>query len=372
MRIAIVSDHLAVYGGAERVLQSLIKSFPSADIFTTFYNISDDEMKKIGIKEIKTTKIQEVSWMKKFHRVFLPLFAKYIEDIDLSGYDIVISSSHAVAKGVITSPDQIHICYCHSPMRYIWDQKDQYSLGRGIKGMLAGMASHYLRIWDVISSNRVDIFIANSNYISRRIRKTYNRNSLVVYPPVYTKNFAASNERKKYYMISSRLVEYKKVDLIISAFNEMPDRELVVIGRGPQLENLRNNASKNVQLLGYQSDEVLQRHMGECYAFVFAGEEDFGISLVEAQVSGAPVIAFKEGGAAEIVIDGVSGVLFEDQSVESIKNAIYRFESISKNFNTHQIVENGLRFSEEAFIENIKSIVESAYQKKQKQIDWRN
>lgn len=281
-----------------------------------------------------------------------------IEQFDFSQYDLIISSSHAVAKGVITGPDQLHISYVHTPIRYAWDLQHQYlkesNLDNGFKSLLARCLLHYIRLWDYRTAAAVDNFIANSNFIKSRISKVYNRDADVIYPPVNTNSFKFQEKKKNYYLTASRLVPYKKVDLIVEAFALMPDKELIVIGDGPDMNKIKNKASNNVKILGHQSFENLISYMQLAKAFVFAAEEDFGITPVEAQACGTPVIAFGKGGALETVrgIDQhnePTGVFFYNQSVDAIINAIEVFEK-----NKHLIIpENcrlhAMRFSEENF-----------------------
>jgi len=263
-----------------------------------------------------------------------------IEQLDMSGYDLVISSSHAVAKGVLTGPDQRHICYCHTPVRYAWDMQHEYlrqsGLTRGLKGVLARATLHYIRQWDVRTANGVDEFIANSEYVARRIKKVYGRHAQVIHPPVDIDAFPVCHEKEDFYLAASRLVPYKRIDLIVEAFASIPDKRLIVIGDGPEMPKLRRLAGSNVTLLGYQGDKVLLDHFQRARAFIFAAEEDFGIIPVEAQACGTPVIAYAKGGALETVVglenskpDSATGVLFYSQTATAIKDAIRRFESVT-------------------------------------------
>ncbi len=285
-----------------------------------------------------------------------------IEQFDLSEYDIIISSSHAVAKGVLTNSNQLHICYCHTPLRYAWDLYHGYlsgaGLSKGIKGIIARLILHYIRVWDVTTSNRVDYFIANSKYIARRIKKVYGRDSIVIYPPVDVDKFDVYTQKENYYLTASRMVSYKKIDLIVEAFSKIPDRKLVVIGDGPDFDKIKNKAGKNIVFLGYQTFEVLKDYMQRAKAFVFAAEEDFGIVPVEAQACGTPVIAYGKGGSLETVIDGKTGIFFKEQTVESLLEAIKRFEQKEDSFDTIEIRKNAERFSKERFMREFKTFVE--------------
>ena len=337
-RVAIVHDWLVVYGGAERVLRELIALFPDCDVFSVVDYISDADRAHIFGKRAHTTYIQKLPFSKTKYRSYLPLMPFAIEQLDMSAYDLVISSSYAVAKGVITGPDQLHICYCHSPIRYAWDLQHQYlrqtRLTGGLKSLLARLTLHYIRIWDTRTANGVDKFIANSSYIRRRIGKIYRRDSQVVHPPVDIAAFSFREQKEDFYLTASRMVPYKRIDLIVEAFGKMPDRRLIVIGEGPEMERVRNLAGANVTLLGYQENAVLRDHLQRARAFIFAAEEDFGILPVEAQACGTPVIAFGKGGALETVIglgnpDGKppTGLFFERQTVEDVVEAVGRFET---------------------------------------------
>ncbi len=337
-RVAIVHDWLVVWGGAEGVLRELVALFPDCDLFSVVDFLSDKDRAKLLGKHAKTTFIQNLPFAKKKYRAYLPLMPVAIEQLDLSEYDLVISSSHAVAKGVITGPAQTHICYCHSPIRYAWDLQHQYlrqtGLTRGLKSLSARLILHYIRIWDMRTANGVDLFIANSAYIARRIQKLYRRDAQVVHPAVDIAMFTARLDKEDFYFTASRLVPYKRVDLIVEAFAKMPQRRLIVIGDGPEMERIRKLAGPNVTLLGYQPNDVLRDHLQRARAFVFAAEEDFGILPVEAQACSTPVIAFGKGGVLETVIgldnaEGkpATGLFFGEQTVPAMIDAVERFEA---------------------------------------------
>lgn len=364
MRVAIVHDWLTVYGGAERVLEQIIEIFPDADIFTLFDFLPEDSRGFIQNKRIQTSFIQRLPLARKKYRLYLPFMPLAVEQFDLSKYDLVISSSHAVAKGVITGPEQIHVCYCHTPIRYAWDLQHQYfhetGLKSGVKGALARVILHYLRMWDVRTANGVDYFIANSHFVAKRIWKTYRRDSVVVYPPVDVDKFALSTTKEEFYLTVSRMVPYKKIDLIVEAFSYMPDKHLVVIGDGPDFKKVRAKAGPNVTLMGYQPFPVLLEYMQRARAFVFAAEEDFGIVLVEAQACGTPVIAYGKGGAAETVIPGETGVLFDEQSVSALVAAVRVFESHANRFDPVLIRKNAERFGIPRFKKEFKAAIDYA------------
>lgn len=361
MKIALIQDWLTEMGGAEKVFKSLIEIYPHADIFTLVYH--DDILEKMGITKdkVKASFIQNLPFAKTKYRNYLPFFTLAIESFDLSDYDLIISSSYCVAKGVLVNSSQIHICYCHSPVRYAWDLHHQYlqeaGLKKGIKGFIVKYFLSKLRIWDVSSSNRVDHFISNSNYIKKRIEKIYRRSAHTIYPPVDVNDFELISQKSDFYFTCSRMVPYKKIDLIVSAFNKMPDKKLVVIGTGPDYNKIKNIAGDNIVLLGYQPFDVLKDYMQKAKAFVFAAEEDFGIVPVEAQACGTPVIAFGKGGALETVIDNITGILFSEQTISSIQGAVKRFEHVETNFDSERIRTHAESFADQQFKANINSYV---------------
>ncbi|HEX8542393.1 MAG TPA: glycosyltransferase family 4 protein [Pseudomonas sp.] len=367
MRIAIVHDWLVTYAGAERVLASLLKVWPEADLFSVIDFLSDQDRAHLGGKVAKTTFIQRLPKARTHYQRYLPLMPLAIEQLDLSGYDLIISSSHAVAKGVLSGPDQLHISYVHSPIRYAWDLQHQYLLesgmSTGFKSKLARMVLHYIRMWDQRTSAGVDDFIANSYFIGGRISKAYRRDSTVIYPPVDTVNFTPQDTKQDYYFTASRMVPYKRMPMIIEAFAAMPDKRLIVIGDGPEMARAKAIDAPNVTLLGYQPFAVLLEHMRNAKAFVFAAEEDFGISPVEAQACGTPVIAFAKGGALETVCGldhpQPTGVFFHQQTMAAVVAAVGEFEAAQSRITVQACRENAERFSCERFEEEIKYFVES-------------
>ncbi|HCD1492968.1 TPA: glycosyltransferase, partial [Klebsiella pneumoniae] len=282
-----------------------IDLFPDAKVYGVVDFLSEDDKKKFKNKKIITTFIQKLPKAKKKYQQYLPLMPLAIEQLDLSSHDIILSSSHAVAKGVLTGPDQLHISYVHSPIRYAWDLQHQYlresGLNRGIKGLFAKWILHKIRLWDTRTANGVDFFIANSKFISRRIKKVYGREADVIYPPVDVERFKLKREKQDFYLTASRLVPYKRIDLIVEAFSKMPEKKLVVIGDGPEMSKIRKIAGANIEILGFQPNDVMEEYMMDAKAFVFAAEEDFGITPVEAQACGTPVIAFGKGGVLETI-----------------------------------------------------------------------
>lgn len=362
MKVAIIHDWLVEVGGAELVLKELVHCYPEADVFSLIDFLTDKEREYyIQGKSVETSFLQKIPGVKKSYRKFLQLMPLAVEQFDLRGYDLVISSSYAVAKGVITSPDQIHVSYCHSPIRYAWDMQFQYleesNLIKGLKSIYARYVLHKIRIWDFRSAYSVDYFLANSNFIRKRIEKVYRRNADVIYPPVNVEEFSLCTIKEDFYLTASRMVPYKKVDLIVKAFNSMPDRKLVVIGCGPEFSKIRKMAKSNITIMGYQEYSILQDKMKKAKAFVFAAEEDFGIVPLEAQACGTPVIAFGKGGALETVIDGVTGVHFNKQDEESLVKAVEAFEH--QSFDPVQIRKHAESFSIERFRYEIKEYVSS-------------
>ncbi len=367
MKTAIVHEWLVNYAGSERVVESFTNIWPEADVFT-LVDFLDDEQRKIILKgkKAKTSFLQHYPFAKENHRKYLPLFPKAIESFNLSEYDVIISSSHSVAKGFKKHKNQLHICYCHSPMRYAWDEAERYlneaNLNKGVKGKIAKSILNYLRKWDLNSANGVDYFIANSNYIAAKIKRIYNRNSDVIYPPVDVNKFSLSNSTENFYLTASRLVPYKQIDLIVKLFAELPDKKLVVIGSGPEKDKIKSLAAPNVQLLGYQNFQTLKEYMEKAKAFIFVAEEDFGIIVVEAMACGTPVIAGDYGGTAESVINGKTGILFEKQDLKSLKDALFKFESVANSFNKKEIRKHSLSFDRKIFEKNIKSCVDDKIQ----------
>jgi glycosyltransferase involved in cell wall biosynthesis len=372
-RVAIVHDWLTVYGGAERVLETLLLLYPDADLFCVCDFLPAADRHILGIRQPKTTFIQHLPGAHKRYRNYLPFMPLAIEQLDVSEFDLVISSSHAVAKGILTGPNQLHISYVHSPIRYAWDLQHQYlrqaGLEVGVKGWLAKGILHYMRLWDYRTAHGVDCFVANSRFIARRIHKVYGRPSAVIYPPVDIGGFALRTDKEEFYVTASRMVPYKKVDLIVEAFSAMPEKRLIVIGDGPMRDKVRAKAARNVQMLGHATAEVLRDHLQRARAFVFAAEEDFGIAPVEAQACGTPVIAFGKGGALETIVPlpeaecaasspAPTGVFFYEQSVAAIIAAVERFEGEGAAITPEACRENALRFAPERFRKEFTAFVE--------------
>jgi glycosyltransferase involved in cell wall biosynthesis len=369
MKIAIVHDWLVTYAGAERVLEQMLALYPDADLYSLIDFLPDAERQFLRGKPVGTSFLQRIPGIRRSYRRFLPLMPLAIEQFNLSAYDLVVSSSYAVAKGVLTGPDQPHLCMCYSPARYAWDLQDQYlretGLDHGVRGVLARWMLHRFRVWDARTANGVDRFIAISRFIARRIWKAYRRQSTVIYPPVDVEGFTPAGARDDFYVTASRLVPYKRVDLIVEAFAAMPERRLVVIGDGPEAWRVRVRGKPNIQFLGQQPFEVLRDHLRGARAFVFAAEEDFGIAPQEAQACGTPVVAYGRGGVRETLFDldspAPTSVLFSEQSTQAIIDAIERFEREGQKIHPDACRENALRFAPDRFRREFADVVDETY-----------
>ena len=374
MKKALIHDWFSTYAGAEKCIESFTNIWSDFEIYGLIDFLSDvDRDKILKGKQAHTSFIQKLPFVKSKYRNYLPLFPLAIEQFDLSGYDVVLSSSHAVAKGVLTHSNQLHIAYIHTPIRYAWDLYHQYlresGLDRGLKGALAKYFLHKIRLWDASTANRVDHYIANSHYIARRIKKAYGKSSDVIYPPVDIDKFALRESKSDFYLTASRMVPYKKIDLIVEAFSQT-DKKLLVIGDGPDMGKIKSKASKNIELLGFADDKTMADLMGQAKAFVFAAEEDFGITPVEAQACGTPVICFGRGGALETVREGISGLYFMEQNIRELLATVDKFEQSYDKFEPIKIRENSLKFSRARFESEIKSYVEKKYEEfKERQND---
>ncbi len=371
MKIAIICDWLVVVGGAEKFLGHLLHCFPDADLFAVVDFIDPAQRAFLLNKPIKTTFIQRLPFAKKRYRSYLPLMPLAIEQLDVSQYDVILSSSHAVAKGVLTGPDQLHVSYVHSPMRYAWDLQHHYlretGLDKKLQGYLARWFLHKLRLWDLRSANGVDYFIANSDFIARRIHKTYRRPAEIMYPPIDTSQFIPSAlPKENFYLTASRFVPYKKIDLIVESFQAMPDKQLIVIGDGPDTDKIKNKSGKNVQLLGYQPTNVLIDYLQRAKAFIFAAEEDFGLLPLEAQACGTPVIAYGKGGALETVRglpdNYPTGVFFPEQTMSALIEAIALFENNSQCITQDHCVQQAARFNPQQFQQKLKQFIQDKWQ----------
>lgn len=369
LKVAIVHDWLVTYGGAERVLEQILKVIPNADLFSLCDFLPKGKRDFIQNKPVTTSLLQNMPGASKRYRDYLILMPYAIEQLDLSDYDLVISSSHAVAHGVLTTADQLHISYINNTMVYVWDMYQYYlktaGLDRGLKGLVARPIMHYVRNWDAGTAHRVDKYIANSEHMSRRLTKLYGRDSEVIYPPVEIDRFSFDPDKADFYVVVSRLVPFKRIDLVVKAFAQMPHKRLVVVGDGPELKNLRKMAGRNTEFTGFLSTREVNEYVGKAKAFMFSSVEPFGIAVVEAQAAGTPVIAYAGGAAVEIVKQGQTGMFFYEQTPEAIVEAVNQFESSGNRFEPEAARENATRFSaqvfRERFLEFVNKEVESFF-----------
>ena len=360
MKIALVQDWFVVNGGAEKVVREIVNLYDDIDIFSLVDFLSAENREQILKGKKSNTSFLQYFPLSEFgYRNYLPLFPTAIESLDFSGYDVIISSSYTVAKGITKTKDQLHICYCHSPVRYAWDLEEQYLAPLNfIKKFIARVTLKYIRKWDLKSNKSVDVFIANSHYVAERIKRIYNRDSVVLHPPVDTSSFTPCEEKEEYYFTSARMVPYKKIDLIIETFNALPNLKLVVSGDGPDLKRLQHLAKSNITFTGFLKKEELITKMQKAKAFVLAADEDFGITSLEAQSCCTPVIALKKGGYLETVVEGKTGVFFEEDSVNCLKNVILGFENINYAFSKDDFLNNVEKFSTQHFKKGFKKIVD--------------
>lgn len=368
--VALVHDWLTAYVGGERVLEQMIALYPQAEVFTSIDVLAERDRGFLQGKQPITTFAQHWPLMRKHYRHFLPLLMMAIEQLDVSGSELVLSSSASIGKAVLTGPDQLHIAYVHSPMRYAWDLQHQYlreaGLTRGARSLLARWLLHKARLWDVRTANGVDHFVANSQFIARRIWKTYRREAAVIYPPVDVEAFALRESKDDFYLTASRLVPYKKVPAIVEAFRAMPNRRLVVVGDGTDMKRVKALAGPNVEVLGHQPTEVLRDLMQRARAFVFAAEEDFGIAPVEAQACGTPVIAYGRGGVCETVrAEGhaePTGVFFPAQTPAAVAMAVEEFDRKRERIAPRACRDNARRFDVGVFRERYASLVATCWE----------
>jgi glycosyltransferase involved in cell wall biosynthesis len=367
MRVALVSDQLFCYGGAERVVEQIIALFPAIDLYALVDFIPQNQRGFLRGKAVETSFIQRLPLAAKYFRGYLPLWPAAVEAIPVKDYDVVISSHHSVSHGVITRPDQVHICYTHSPMRYAWDRQDDYFRGPNGGALSVAVKAQFLkrlRQWDVTAGQRPDRIISNSAFVASRVSKYYRRSSQVINPPVYVDEFQLNSCKEDYYLYSGRLVSYKRIDLLVEAFKELPGRRLIVAGDGPELARLKAAAPPNVTFIGYTSSKLQKILLSSAKAFLFAGVEDFGISPLEAQASGTPVIAFEAGGVRE-TIRGLdhqtpTGVLFRDQNAAGLVAAIELFERVGTDISPSDCRANAVAFDPAHFRARFLSAVEGA------------
>lgn len=370
LRVAVVHEWLVNHAGSEKVVEEILKIYPQADLFSVVDFLKPHERGFLQGKVAKTTFVQRLPGAEKRFRHYLPLMPLAMEQHDLSGYDLVLSSSHAVAKGVLTGPDQLHVCYIHSPIRYAWDMQHQYlkesGMASGVKGTVAKLLLHYMRLWDARTAAGVDQFLANSAFIGRRVRKVYRRDAEVIHPPVDVERFALRTDKEDFYLTASRMVPYKRMPMIAEAFSRMPDKKLIVIGDGPEMDKVRAVAGPNVSVLGFLGDAALVDHMQRAKAFVFAAEEDFGITPVEAQACGTPVIAFGRGGSLETVRGRGhpaqrTGVFFTEQTPEAVIAAVEAFEALPVPIRPETCRAHAEQFAPALFRQRFQAAVERAW-----------
>jgi glycosyltransferase involved in cell wall biosynthesis len=363
MKIALVHDYLVQYGGAERVLEAFTEIFPKAPIYTMVY---DKKLMRNAFsdKKIHTSFLQKIPFIGSHHRLFPLLMPMAIEQFDLSEYDVVLSDSNSYAKGVITMPNTLHITYCHTPMRYAWDDCHKYlrefEYSKFTKKLIP-FAMNYIRLWDKISADRPDKYMANSNFVASRIKKYYNKEVIVINPPVSAKKFYISKNIKDYYLMVGRALPYKRFDIVVEAFNKLK-LPLKIIGKGPEMSKLKKRANKDVEFLGHLKDKEMSRYYSECKALIFPSEEDFGITPLEAMASGRPVVAFKRGGALETVVENKTGTFFTKQTPQSIIKAVKNFNP--DRFNPEEIREYASGFDEEIFKNKIREFIKKEYNSK--------
>ena len=358
MRVALVHDYLTELGGAERVLQSICELYPHAPIYTLLY----DEQATAGVfrgRRVHTSFLQNLPFARKHHRMYAWLMPLAVEQFDLSHYDLVLSDSASYAKGIVTKPHTMHISYCHTPIRYAWDDSHRYVREFGnsfLARPFIPLFLNYLRLWDKEAAHRVDAFIANSSFVKDRIRKYYGVGAYVIHPPVDVEFFAqAKRNPTNYFLVAGRLVAYKRFDLAIRAFNELA-LPLVVAGEGPELEKLKKLAGSTVKFVGRVSDEALRNLYAEARALVFPQEEDFGITAVEAMATGCPVISFRGGGALEHIVEGETGIFFDHERPSTLADAVERFTKMQ--FNMERIREHARQFSKEVFKQKIQDTIQ--------------
>jgi len=368
MRIALVHDYLVQYGGAERVLECFCELFPKAPIYTLVYD-PEAMHGKFADKDIRTSFIQKIPFAKKHHRIFPGLMPSAIEQFDFSKYDIVLSDSSSYAKGIITKPETLHICYMHTPMRYAWDDCQKYTSDFYFPSFVKKMVPffmNFIRLWDRVSVDRADCLIANSNFVAKRIKKYYKRESQVIHPPVNVENFYAGKGEGGYFLMVGRFLAYKKFDIAIEAFNDL-GLPLKIIGRGPEMKKLKKMAKENIEFLGRVPDDELARYYADCQAFIFPQEEDFGIVAIEAMASGRPVVAFRGGDIPEHIEEGKMGVFFDEQTVESLKKAVEKMQRMS--FSSEYIREKSKKFDKELFKAKIMEYIKSELKNHKEGVD---
>lgn len=367
MRVALVHDYLNQYGGAERVLEAFCEIWPEAPIYTLVYS-EEQTGRAFAGRKVRTSFLQQLPLVQRYHRPFLMLMPLAIERLDLSSYDLIVSDTASFAKGVITRPDALHVCYCHTPTRYVWDDGHKYVSEFGYSDIIKSIVPlflNYLRVWDEAAASRPDQYIANSHFVAQRIKKYYQMEAPVIYPPVKTQQFYISPEAKDYFLIVSRFLSYKKIDLAIEAFNRL-GLPLKIVGDGREASKLKKMAGPNIEFLGLVGEKKLKDVYAHCRAFIFPQEEDFGISPVEAMSCGRPVIAFRSGGALEMIKEGETGIFFDEQTPENLIEAVKGFNP--KYFDPEKIQLHARQFDKEIFKDKIRDFVDLAWEEHQKML----
>lgn len=357
MRVALIHYWLVTWRGGEHVLRAIADLYPNADIFS---HVVDPELaaRRFPGHQFKPTFISRLPFAKRWYQKYLPLMPMALEQLDLREYDLVISSESGPAKGVIVAPGAFHVCYCHSPMRYAWDMYHDYRReASGLTRLMMVPTMHYMRNWDQLSAQRVDTFIANSTFVASRIQKYYRRPAEVIHPPVAVAEFDRVGKRGDFFLSVGQLVQYKRPDLLVAAFNQLGE-PLVIIGEGPMLSDLKRMARSNIRFLGRQSFETIKAHYAECRALVFPGIEDFGIVPVEAMAAGKPVIALGRGGVLDTVIDGETGLLFSEQTLNGVVTAVREFVRREGTFDAEKIRRHAKQFSVECFKAKFTKLIE--------------
>lgn len=361
MKVALIHDWLTNFTGSEQVLLALHQIYPQAPIYTSVYN--KEKVTQFNNVKVISSFLQKFPQAKRRHQIFIPFMPSAFEQFDLSKYDIIISSSHSCSKGVLTLPETLHICYCHTPTRYLWE----IGIDRRVTGgIIKGFIGNYLRVWDRQAADRVDYFIANSETVRRRIKKYYSRTSKVIHPPVNVGFYEPQEKIGDYFLIVSRLIPYKKIDIAVQAFNDL-NLPLIIIGEGSELKRLKKIAKSNIKFLGRLKDDELKKYYSQCKVFIFPGEEDFGITPVEAMASGRPVIAYKKGGACESIIEGITGAFFSEPTPQCLIDTVRKFKP--EKYNPKIIRQHALSFDIPVFKKKIKDFVDEKYKEFQKKLD---
>jgi len=361
-RIAFVHDWLVEFGGAEQVLVSLLEIWPDAGIYTIVHDPSGPCGSIVAGRQVETSFIQKLPRAKRKYRSYLPLMPLAVEQFNLQDFDIIISLSYSVAHGIIPQNDQLHINYIHLPARYAWHLYHEYisypSFPSGIMSWFAKLSLHYLRLWDATTPNRIDQYVANSQWTAKNVWRYYRRDADVIYPPIEVSSCSPDTNKENFFVTVSRIVPYKRIDLIVDSFTKMDTKELIVIGDGPDLQRIKEKAGRNITFLGYQPFDIVKEYLERARALIFASTEDFGMVPVEAQACGTPVIAYRKGGVMETVIEGETGIFFDEQTPNSLVEAIERFEKVESLFEVKKLRSNVERFSKERFQREFSEFVE--------------